>query len=324
MYLKTIILFAAYITSYLVLILMDVPTWAAFTLLTVIGVAYAGIGMSVMHDANHGAYSKNKRVNTALGYALNFIGANRYNWRIQHNVLHHTYTNIHGLDEDMENGDLIRLSPYSDLRWYHRFQHIYAWALYSLSTISWVLLKDYKQYASIKRKGLYNKKQDNLAKEMFIMIISKLFYFGYVFAIPLIFTSYSFWQVLIAFVFTHLIAGFFVGLTFQLAHIVEETEHLTKDASTEVARSWSVHQLYTTANFARASKFLNWYIGGLNFQIEHHLFPGICHVHYHKLAAIVQRTANEFNLPYNEYKTMGAAVRSHYTTLKKFGVFKLS
>lgn len=322
MHLKTIILFASFVVPYLILILIEVPTWTAFLLLTFIGLGYAGIGMSVMHDANHGAYSKRKNVNTTLGYALNFIGANKYNWEIQHNVLHHTYTNIYGLDEDIENGNLFRLSPYSKLKWYHKFQHIYAWFLYSVGTLFWVILKDFTQIARIKRQGLYNKKKDNLSKEVVIMILSKLFYFSYVFAVPLIFTSYSFWGILLAFVYTHLVAGFLLGLTFQLAHIVSDTEYLNKQDNNSINRSWFVHQIYTTANFAKESKILNWYFGGLNFQIEHHLFPGICHVHYHNIAAIVKQTAKEFSLPYNEYKTMGNAIHSHYRILKRFTQLK--
>lgn len=324
MHLKTIILFALFVIPYLILILIDIPTWTAFLLLTFIGLGYAGIGMSVMHDANHGAYSKRKNVNTALGYAINFIGANKYNWQIQHNVLHHTYTNIYGLDEDIENGNLFRLSPYSELKWYHKFQHIYAWFLYSVGTLFWVTLKDFTQLAGIKKQGLYNKKKDNLSREVVIMIASKIFYFGYVFVIPLIFTSYSFWAILLAFVYTHLVAGFLLGLTFQLAHIVEDTEYLKKQDNNIIDRGWFVHQMFTTADFAEKSKFLNWYLGGLNFQIEHHLFPGICHVHYHNLATIVKQTAGEFNLPYNEYKTMGSAIRSHYKMLKKFTQLKMT
>src|SRR5699024_4176697 len=122
MYFKTAILTLSFVIPYLVLILINIPTWVAFLMLILIGLSYAGIGMAVMHDANHGAYSKNKRVNHFFGYAANFIGANKYNWKIQHNVLHHTYTNIYGADEDIENGDLFRLSPYSEVKWYNKYQ----------------------------------------------------------------------------------------------------------------------------------------------------------------------------------------------------------
>jgi len=221
MYLKTIILTLSFVIPYLALILIDIPTWVAFLLLVIIGLAYAGIGMAVMHDANHGAYSKNRKVNHFFGYAANFIGANRYNWKIQHNVLHHTYTNIHGMDEDIENGNLFRLSPYSELRWYHKFQHLYVWFLYSVNTLFWVTLKDFTQIAHIKHRGFAAKKNINFNTEVIILVISKLFYFGYMFVIPLIFTSYSFGAILLAFVFTHLISGIVLGITFQLAHVVE-------------------------------------------------------------------------------------------------------
>lgn len=318
MHLKTIILIASFAAPYLIILLVGVPTWAAFPLLTLMGLAYAGLGMSVMHDANHGAYSKKRSVNNALGYVINFIGGNKYDWKIQHNVLHHTYTNIYGLDEDVENGNLFRLSPYSKVRWYHKFQHIYAWFLYSFGTLSWVTSKDFIQIARIKKQGL-NTKNDDLTREFFIMIFSKLVYFGYIFAIPLIFTSYSFWAILLGFAYSHLIAGIVLGVTFQLAHVVEKTKYLNKENNKEIDRSWSIHEMYTTADFAEKSKILNWYLGGLNFQIVHHLFPSICHVHYKNMSKIVKQTAMDFSLPYNEYKTMGKAILSHYRILKKFG-----
>lgn len=322
MHFKTIILIVSFLAPYLIILLVDIPTWAAFPLLTLMGLAYAGLGMAVMHDANHGAYSKSRRVNDALGYVINFIGGNKYGWKIQHNVLHHTYTNIYGLDEDIENGNLFRLSPFSEVKWYHKYQHVYAWFLYSFSTLSWVTSKDFIQLARIKKRGL-NTKNDNLTKEFFIMTFTKFIYFGYIFAIPLIFTSYSFWAILLGFAFSHLVAGIVLGVTFQLAHVVEKTQHLDKEEHTEIDRSWSVHEMYTTADFAEKSKFLNWYLGGLNFQIVHHLFPSVCHVHYKKLSDIVKQTAIEFDLPYNEYKTMGNAIQSHYRILKRFGKAKM-
>ena len=83
--------------------------------------------------------------------------------------------------------------------------------------------------------------------------------------------------------------------------------------------TWAIHQLHTTVNFARKNKWLSWYVGGLNFQVEHHLFPRICHVHYPQIAEIVKATAEEFNVPYLENETFGQAIQSHINTLQRFG-----
>ena len=318
MRLKTVILIAAYVVPYLLIVTLNVPVWGAFGLLTIMALAYAGLGMSVMHDANHGAYSQKNKVNNLIGYVLNLIGGSKYNWKIQHNILHHTYTNVYGVDEDIENGGLFRLSPYSEVKWFHKYQHIYSWFLYALGTLFWVTTKDFTQIARIKKKGIKFHKDDNLSKEIAILILFKLIYYGYIFAVPLIFTSYSVLDVLIGFIYLHAITGFVLGVTFQLAHVVETTEHENKEETNKIDKSWAAHQMYTTANFARKSKVLNWYLGGLNFQVEHHLFPNICHVYYNKISSIVKQTAKEFNLPYYENKTMVSAIRSHYKMLKAF------
>jgi linoleoyl-CoA desaturase len=314
---KTVVLLTMYFGSYGLVISGMLPLWAMWVLCFVMGVGMAGIGFSVSHDALHGAYSSNKTVNRVLGLSFDLLGANGYMWKITHNVIHHTYTNIHGHDEDLEVAPFIRLSPHTEHHWIHRVQHFLAFAAYSLATFFWVFAKDYKYFFQ-RNLGPYEDKKHPLS-EWAILVVTKVVYYGYTIAVPLLVLDLLWWQFLIGFFTVHLTAGLILGVIFQLAHVVEETEHPEPSADAEIEEHWLIHQMRTTSNFARDNKFLNWYIGGLNFQIEHHLFPRVCSVHYPKIAPIVEETASEFDVPYHNQETFTEAVRSHYRTLKRYG-----
>ena len=319
MYSKTVILGAMYFVPYILILTLPLPLWAMWLLTVEMGIALAGLGMSVMHDACHGAYSKRKRVNDIMSYSMNVIGGNKFNWMIQHNVKHHTYTNIHGADEDLENGGVIRLSPFSEWSWYHRFQHIYSWFLYLLGTLSWVTIKDFRQFGSLYEE-IKDNKQYSFGSEVFKMIFSKILYYGYIVVIPLLVLTIPWYYIAIGFVTMHFVAGFILSVTFQLAHVVEDIHHEEGEGKQMVDEHWAVFQMMTTSNFARRNRVLSWYMGGLNYQVEHHLFTNICHVHYRKLAEIVRATAQDHGVPYNEHRRFFSAVRSHYNTLKEYSL----
>lgn len=317
LYIKTFTLISMYLVPYFLILFGNLPLWAMWVMTIIMGIGFAGIGMSVMHDANHASYSSNATVNSIIGYIVNLIGGNKYNWKIQHNVMHHTYTNIYGHDEDVENGNLFRLSPHAKSKKMHRYQHIYAWFLYSLGTFFWVTLKDYVQRAKIMKANKKLGPSDNYAKELFILILFKVIYYAYIIVIPLMILDITWWQYLIGFMTLHMVGGFILSVTFQLAHVVEETDHPLPTDEGNIENAWAIHQLETTANFARKSSLLNWYLGGLNFQIEHHLFPNISHVHYRKISEIVKSVAESFGLQYRESPTYLRAVASHYRVLKR-------
>ncbi len=313
---KTVILLIAYWLPYVLLMTVSMPLWVAAIMCALLGITMAGIGMSIMHDAAHGAYSKNKFINKALAYTANMVGASKYNWVIQHNVKHHTYTNVHGLDEDIDNGGIVRLSPFTPWKWFHKFQHIYGWLLYSLNTLVWVTTKDFKGIVRYKKDD-YIKTKSEYIREYIIMVITKVVYYSYIVVLPILFTPFTVVQVLIGFFIIHAFAGFILAVTFQLAHVVED-KHFETAFNGDIDNSWAAHQVVTTANFGMKSRLLNWYIGGLNFQIEHHLFPHICHVHYRKISEIVKNTVKEYGLEYHDHKYMFSAIISHYKTLREF------
>lgn len=319
LHLKTVIMFSIYLTPYFLLLTLNFPTWAQILLTIVMGVGMAGIGMNVMHDANHGAYSSKKWINKVLGSSIYILAGNAYNWKVQHNVLHHTYTNIHGHDEDLDAGRVLRFSKHAKWHRFHKFQHYYGVLLYGLLTFNWALTTDFQQtYRYLKRKLSFGK-FPNPSTQWSILIITKIIYFAIWIVVPILFFNIAWWKILIGFFIMHYVAGMILSIVFQLAHVVEEADMLLPDPSGTMKNTWAIHQLFTTVNFSTKNRIMNWFTGGLNHQVEHHIFPNISHVHYTKISKIVKETAREFNLPYNEYKTTRKAIIAHFKHLKEMG-----
>lgn len=318
LHLKTIIMFSLFLTPYFLILTLDMPFWLHFISSVIIGIGMAGVGMNVMHDGNHGSYSTKPWLNKIMGSSIYILAGNVYNWQVQHNVLHHTYTNIPGHDEDLDAGRIIRFSK--EAKWYrfHKFQHYYSVFLYGLLTFNWALTTDFKQMSAyLKRKLSYGDAKSH--KTLWTtLVITKIIYFSVWIVIPMA-LGIVWWHVLIGFFIMHYTAGLILSIVFQLAHVVEETTNPIPNENGEMENTWAIHQLYTTTNFAPKNWIVNWYTGGLNHQIEHHIFPNISHIHYGKIAQIVKETAKECNLPYYEYKTMTSAVIAHFKHLKDLG-----
>lgn len=320
MKIKTLFMFSLYLIPYALMITGVVTqVWWMFALCVVMGIAVGGIGLAVMHDANHGAYSSKPWVNNLLGLSLNVVGGNAFNWKVQHNVLHHTYTNIHDVDEDISPRGVLRLCPHGEWRSFHRFQHLYAWFFYGLMTLVWVIVKDYVRIVKYQKDGLVKKQRASIRTEWTVLLVSKVVYVVYIFVIPALVLSITWWQLIIGFLVMHYVAGFILAIIFQPAHVIDGTEYPLPDQEGKMDNSWAIHQLHTTTNFANNSRVFSWYVGGLNFQVEHHLFPNICHVHYRKISKIVEATAREFGLPYKAEPTFLDALRAHARQLKQLG-----
>ena len=293
-------------------------TWLLFLLYIIAGLGMAGIGMGIMHDAIHGSYSQNKTVNKYMGYTMNLVGASSAVWRIQHNVLHHTYPNITGADDDINTPFFLRFSPNDKRYSLHRFQFVYAWFFYCLSTISWITTKDFVRINRYRKMGFLNKRSE-FQKEISILVLWKLFYYAFALVLPLFIVPIEPWIIILAFICMHLVTGFLISTVFQIAHIMPDVKFPMPDENGLIAGDWSLHQMATTTNFAPRSKLFSWLIGGLNYQVEHHLFPNICHVHYKNLSGIVADTAKEFGMPYHTQKTLGSAIWDHIKMLHHLG-----
>jgi linoleoyl-CoA desaturase len=318
LHLKTLVMFSIFLVPYFFLLTMDMPFWVYLLLNIVIGIGMAGVGMNVMHDGNHGSYSSKSWLNKFMGGSIYILAGNVYNWQVQHNVLHHTYTNIHGHDEDLEAGRIMRFTQQAEWRRFHKFQHYYSVFLYGLLTFNWAITTDFLQMKRyLKRKLSYGEAKSS--KFLWTtLIITKVIYFSIWLVIPMI-LGITWWKVLLGFLLMHYTAGVILSVVFQLAHVVEDISYPEPNDEGEIENTWAIHQLFTTANFAPKNWLVNYYTGGLNHQVEHHLFPNISHVHYDKISKIVKETAQEFDLPYQEFKTMRSAVASHFKHLKELG-----
>ena len=314
---KTFAMLALTFGPYAVILTNRFTPWQMLGLAIVMGFGMAGVGFAVSHDALHGAYSANPTVNRLIGLSFDLLGANGYMWRITHNVIHHTYTNIQGIDEDLEVSPLVRLAPGSVHKPIQRFQHLYAWFLYGLSTLFWVWAKDFKYFLQ-RDIGPYRGRRHPKG-EIAVLLGGKLVFHTWSLVIPLVVLDVAWWQVLIGYCAFHFTAGIILGVVFQLAHVVEGPDHVVLNSDGNVEAAWMIHQLATTSNFATGNRPLTAYVGGLNHQVEHHLFPRICSIHYPAIRGIVRDVTARYGIPYLQQPTLWAAIRSHYRMLKRLG-----
>ena len=283
-----------------------------FGLWILMGMGLAGCGLGIMHDACHGALSKKRWVNDIVGRAVMLLaGGNALNWKIQHNVLHHSYTNIDGYDEDIDPSGLMRFSPRQPVKPIYRFQIFYAWFLYGLMTFSWSTFKDFLQMSRYDKKGLLKAQGTTYKKEIPKLILGKVFYHSLFVVLPLLLIDVSWWFVILGWLSSHFVAGFILAIVFQPAHVMPTSEFPLPDKENNLKGDWSIHQMETTTDFAASNRILSWYVGGLNYQIEHHLFPAMSHVHHRKISKIVKETALEFGVPYNSEPTFIGAIIKH-------------
>jgi linoleoyl-CoA desaturase len=316
LYFKTIFLLLSAVILYSTLVFFTPNVWISISLCMLLGVNLAGIGFNVMHDGAHGSFSRKTWVNELMGYSLNAMGGSVYLWKYKHNVNHHSFTNIEGMDDDIDIKPWIRVHEDQKKYWYHRFQHIYWIGLYGVTYLLWIFVQDFKKYFTGKIGETPFRKMD--LKEHFIFWISKILYIGAFIVLPIFKVGWI--DTVIGYSLASFVCGLVIAVVFQLAHIVEDAEFATPNSPNyKIDTEWAVHQIQTTANFATKSKIVSWFTGGLNFQVEHHLFPRISHIHYPKISQLVRETCEQFGITYLEFPTVLSAVRSHVVHLKYVG-----
>jgi len=316
MYLKTVIVLAWWLGTYLLLLLGHFPPLVNAGLCLIWALAIASVGFNVMHDANHGGYSNHPGVNRLLSLSAELLGMSGFRWRTKHNIWHHTYTNIAGFDDDVETFGLMRLTPHVPWKPLYKAQVWYFPLVYSLIGFDF-FLRDFMMvlFGKSDAKHVYPR-MDGMDKATFWA--GKLFFLAIMFAIPLL--VFPWWQVLSGFMIVMLTVGLVMGIIFQLAHINGDAAFPEPLGNPQyIKNEWAVHQVETTANFAPHDWLLNFYIGGLNYQIEHHLLPHICHLNYPRLAPIVRATCEEFNIRYTSYSTWSEAFACHLGALRLLG-----
>jgi linoleoyl-CoA desaturase len=316
LFIKAGVLFTAFLGLYIHLVFFTPSTIWAILECVILGLVVAGIGFNIMHDGAHGSFSKYKWVNNVAAFSLNLLGGSSFMWNVKHNVIHHAYTNIDGVDDDIDIQPWMRMSSTQPKLKMHKYQHFYFWFLYSMLYILWVFVLDYQKYFKRKIGDMPLKKMT--AWDHIVFWGFKAIYLFLFFLVP--FYTVGFVPTIIGFLIFSVIAGFILSIVFQLAHTVEHTHFpVPHDESGKLDDEWAIHQLKTTANFAPKNKLISWLVGGLNYQIEHHLFPKISHVHYPAIRKIIKQACSEFNVPYTEYKKMSHAVISHVLFLKQMG-----
>jgi linoleoyl-CoA desaturase len=317
-YIKAFIMIGIYIGAYVLILVLNLNPWWAFVLAIAMGIGEAGIGMAVMHDGAHGTISSKNWVNELFASTITILGSNSTNWKIQHNILHHRFTNIYGFDPDIYTKAVIRLSKHAPLKRYHRFQYVYAFFLYGLMTFA-KLIGDFKQLVIFNSNGLLETQKKIYSREMSKLMVVKIIYLFMIIGLPIILTSYSWWQVLIGFTVMHLVAGMIMSTIFQMAHVVEGLVQPLPETEMVIQKEWMVHQMSVASNFAPKSRFLFWYAGGLNYQIEHHLFQYINHTHYPAISRIVQEKCKKYGISYHVNDSFLSALKSHIRQLKVLG-----
>jgi linoleoyl-CoA desaturase len=316
MYWKTAIVLAWWLGAYLLLLLGRFPPRVNVALCAVWALAIAAVGFNVMHDAGHSGYSNHPRVNWLMSLSGELLGMSVFRWRTKHNVWHHTYTNIAGYDDDVEAFGLMRLTPRAPCKPLHRGQAWYFPLVYSLIGFDFVL-RDFMMVL-IGKSDAHHIYPKMSAADRVTFWAGKLFFFTIVFALPLL--VYPWWQVLLGFSIVMLTVGLVMGVVFQLAHINGEAAFPEPAGNPLcVDNEWAAHQVETTVDFAPRNRLLSWYIGGLNYQIEHHLLPHICHLNYPRLAPLVRATCEEFGIRYTCYPTWRAAFAAHWRQLGLLG-----
>jgi linoleoyl-CoA desaturase len=315
LFIKAGILFTAFVGLYIHLVFFTPSTIWAVLECVILGLVVAGIGFNIMHDGAHGSFSKYKWVNNIAAFSLNLLGGSSFMWNVKHNVIHHAYTNIDGVDDDIDIQPWMRMSSTQPKLKMHKYQHFYFWFLYSMLYILWVFVLDYQKYFKRKIGDMPLKRMT--AWDHIVFWGFKVIYLFLFFLVP--FYTVGFVPTILGFLIFSVVAGFILSIVFQLAHTVEHTHFPVPQESGKLDDEWAIHQLKTTANFAPKNKLISWLVGGLNYQIEHHLFPKISHVHYPAIRKIIKQACSEFNVPYTEYKKMSQAVISHVLFLKQMG-----
>lgn len=316
LYLKTATLVPLALGLYILLLTVEMPVFLGILISGILGLALASIGFNIMHDACHGSYSSKKWLNDTLSLSINALGGNSFIWKFKHNIIHHTYPNVDGIDDDIAKSPIMRQCTTQKWVPAHRFQHIYVMLVYAISSFAWVFIMDFTKYFT---QRVFRTNLQKMSRRDHVMFwFSKLLYVGFYIALPVALVGWQAWG--IGFASMHITLGLTLALVFQLAHVVEQTEfEIVGDENKQIDNEWAIHQVKTTANFAPRNVIVSWFVGGLNYQVEHHLFPRVSHIHYPYISRIVETTCKKYNLPYNVYSTMTGAVVSHFRMMKNLG-----
>jgi linoleoyl-CoA desaturase len=315
LYSKAIVLLFLFFFCYITLVFFTPVWWLALPLCGVLGLVTAGIGFNIMHDGAHESFSKSKNLNRVAAFTLSLLGGSHFMWKLKHNVIHHSFTNVDGVDDDIDINPFLRMCDTQTHRWFHRFQHFYVGFLYATMYFFWMFFLDYRKYFR-GRIGVVQIPNMQVKDHIIFWASKATSYFTFI-ILPIM--TVGLVPALMGYAVFVTITGFVISVVFQLAHAVEHTEFPLMGEGMKIENEWAIHQIQTTANFATRNPIVTWFCGGLNFQIEHHLFPKVSHVHYPAISRIVRDACQEYGLTYVEFPRMTTAVASHWRLLRQLG-----
>jgi len=317
---KALCMLSLYLVPYILLVSGVINSIPVIMMLWfLMGLGMAGIGMGIMHDANHGAFSVHPGMNRLMSSTLYLLGGFPKAWQYQHNTLHHGFTNIEGLDEDINPVEILRFSPHKPLKKIHRFQYIYAWFFYGLMTIAFITTNDFYFIRRQKRLNVKTGKNSSYSKTLTSLVISKILYYALFLILPMIILPIPWYLTLVFFIGMHFVSGLILSTIFQTAHVMPTSDFPLPDNDNKIPNNWLVHQFMTTTDYAPGSRIFAWFVGGLNHQVIHHLFPNVSHIHYRKIALIVKETAQKHQVPYHVIDSFPKAIGLHIKMLKRLG-----
>eukprot|EP00818_Percolomonas_sp_WS_P001012 CAMPEP_0117437580 /NCGR_PEP_ID=MMETSP0759-20121206/1596_1 /TAXON_ID=63605 /ORGANISM="Percolomonas cosmopolitus, Strain WS" /LENGTH=530 /DNA_ID=CAMNT_0005229215 /DNA_START=29 /DNA_END=1619 /DNA_ORIENTATION=+ len=318
MYLKAFLSLLVYIFLYVLLYFSH--TVRESMLLTVMlaigwGWSTANIGMNIMHDGNHGAFSNRWYLNSLTGYSFDFMGGSSFVWRMIHTNGHHVNTNVEEKDPDIHTNEphFRRIRDSQKWHFWYWFQPFYLPIMYSTLIFEFA----FRDFAAM-ILGAWGGTifQEVSLTEWIVFLLVKLWYVGYQFVVPRVIIGLSWSHIALVYCLCSMVGSEILVCMFQVNHVTDKAEMTHCDEDTfEVPHDWASFQIRGSTDFAPGSWFWNHFSGGLNHQIEHHLFPSMSHVHYPAIQPIVEQTCEEFGVPYRYYDTFWDALRGHFRVL---------
>ncbi len=270
--------------------------------------------LNLVHEAVHQTLFRNRKLNQWYVHFFDLMGANSFIWKIRHTKLHHNYPNVMGWDSDIEQSPIARVFPHGPFYRLHRYQHIYLPLMYPFYLLNWLLVRDFRDFF---RKGSVVRKVTDIPWVEYIkLFIFKAVFLFYILVFPVLFSGISLVQTLTGFllmIFTASIISLFVLLS---PHANTDNEFPLPDANGELSRSWLLHQLSTTNDVQEDNWFTRFFMGCFNYHVIHHLFPNVNHVYYPEINKILERYAQEYQLPYRKVPLL-VSLKNHFRLLKQ-------
>lgn len=305
--------------SYWLLVIADTAVWLRLLAAVTLVAGLLATATGIMHDGNHGSFSRFRWLNRLAGSTGDLLGASSWLWRFKHNHLHHGNTNVEGMDTDIEQQPFARLAPGQEWRPWHRWQRFYLWPLYGFFGMKNMFFGDLRNLFTrqIGPVAIPNEPGRGVTSRV---VLGKSAHIAWALVVPLLFNPWH--VVLLFYVVCSWTVGFVLAVLFQLAHCVDLAGFTESDAPRR-GEHFTSHQLLTTADIAcrvpAVGHVFRWIAGGLDHQLEHHLAPRLPHTVYPAVARRFRERCAAAGFHAQMHIGLWAALRSHYRWISEMG-----